>query len=68
MSERARLIMAFSGLAKGLAKFGASEIRQPVELVGIVGELAFLTEGTQTKDVKLAHFGLRKTAGFLKAV
>lgn len=60
--------MAFSGLAKGLAKFGAREVRQPVELVLTVGELAFLTEGAQTKDVKLAHFGLRKTARFLKAI
>lgn len=66
--ERARWIVAFSSLAKGLAKFGACEVRQSVELVRRVGELAFLAEGAQTEDVELAHLGLRKTAWLLKAI
>ena len=52
--ERARWIIAFSSLAKGLAKFGAREVRQSVELVRRVGELAFLAEGAQTENAKLA--------------
>lgn len=66
--ERARWISALSSLAQGLAKFGAREVRQSVELVRRVGELAFLAEGAQTEDVELAHLCLRKTAGLLKAI